>query len=74
MDAVENDPFVEEVRSTSMLSVVTASSTIAATKETTQSREPDWEPSEARSPLEAMEAKRRGRHTKQKKPPGHSPH
>ena len=65
LHAAENDPFGEEVRRPSTLSVVATSSTTAATRETTQSREPDREPSEATIPLEAKEAKRRERHKKQ---------
>ena len=57
MDAVEVDPFLEEVRSTSTLSVVTESSRTAAATGAIQSRDPDWEPSVATNPLEAKEAK-----------------
>ena len=74
MDAVENGPFLEKVRSTSKLRLGPASSAIAARAETTQSREPDREPSEATIPLEAKEAKRRGRPKKQEKPSGDSNH
>ena len=74
LDAEEIDPFLEEVRSTSTLSVVTTSSTTAAATETTQSREPDREPSEETNPLEAKGTRRRGRLKKQRKPAGHSPH
>ena len=74
LDAVQGDPFVEEVRSTSTLSVVTAPSTRAAAPETTQSGEVDREPSEATIGLEAKETKGRGLHTKQRKTSGHSHH
>ena len=72
--AQEIDPFLEEVRSTSTLSVVTATSTTAVATETTQSREPDREPSDDTIPLEAKGAKRRGRPQKQRQPSGHCHH
>ena len=72
LDAAEVDPFLEEVRSTSTLSVVTTSSSTAVVTETTQSREPDSERSEATNPLERKEAKRRGRRKKKQNPSGHN--
>ena len=72
-DAAEFDPFLEEVRSTSKLSVEATSISIATT-ETTQSRDTDREPREATFPLEAKEAKEPGRPKKQRKPSGHSHH
>ena len=72
LHTAENDSFVEEVRSTSTLSVVTAARTTAAAMEITPSREEDREPSEATIPLQVNEAKRRDRPMKQQKLSGHS--
>ena len=70
LDAVEYDPFVEEVGSTSTLSVLTSASTTAAASEIIQSRKPDREHIEATTPLETKEHKRRGRPRKQPKQSG----
>ena len=74
LDAVENDPFLDKVRSTSTLIVVATSSSTAPAKETRERREHDREPREATIPLEAKEWKRRGCPKKQRKPAGYSHH
>ena len=65
LDVEEIDPFLEEVSSTSTLSVVTATSKSAAATAIPQSREPDREPSDVTIPLEAKGTRRRGRPNKQ---------
>ena len=50
LDAAEVDPFLEDVRSPSTLSVVAASSATPAATETAQSPEPDRQPSEGTIP------------------------
>ena len=74
LETGEIDPFLGEMRSTSTLSEVATSSTTAAAIETTQSREPDREPSEETIPLEANVTRRRGRPKKQRILSGHSHH